>query len=175
MKKILKFLKCKNIDDLFEKLRGFEVSDEIEEFKEVMNLLGKKSIENKDLKEIIENNDLIEYLKREKRFLNTEEFSIILINNRNKIIKEEVLFKGTIDRSAVYPRVIVEKALKHPTKAIICVHNHPSGEVYPSQKDKFLTKELSDLLEKLDILLLDHIIIGDNNHYSFLESGEIVY
>ena len=97
----------------------------------------------------------------------------IYLSSSNRLIGEETLFRGTIDRSVVYPRLIVERALKYPTKGIIFAHNHPSGDLKPSRKDIELTHELKDLLEILDIKLLDHIIISDEDYFSFYDNGLI--
>ncbi|MGL4451137.1 MAG: JAB domain-containing protein, partial [Sarcina sp.] len=91
------------------------------------------------------------------------------------LLGEETLFRGTIDRSVVYPRLIVERALKYATKGIIFAHNHPSGSLTPSRKDIELTTELKELLEVIDIKLLDHIILGEGDYFSFYDNGLIEY
>ncbi|MGL5637872.1 MAG: JAB domain-containing protein, partial [Cetobacterium sp.] len=118
---------------------------------------------------------LLNYLRSDIGFKNLEEFKVIYLSSSNRLIGEETLFRGTIDRSVVYPRLIVERALKYPTKGIIFAHNHPSGDLTPSKKDIVLTQELKDLLDVLDIKLLDHIILGEGDHFSFYENGLIEY
>ena len=85
------------------------------------------------------------------------------------------MFKGTIERSVVYPRKIIERAIDNRAKGIIFAHNHPSGNLTPSKKDIELTLEMQELLEKVDIKLLDHIIVSDESYFSFYENGLIEY
>jgi len=173
MKKILRFLKCKDIDEVVTKIKSYEISEELEQFKELMTTISKGNIGKKDLATVKGKTELLNYLRSDIGFKNTEEFKVIYLSSSNRLIGEETLFRGTIDRSVVYPRLIVERALKYPTKGIIFAHNHPSGDLKPSRKDIELTHELKDLLEILDIKLLDHIIISDENYFSFYDNGLI--
>lgn len=173
MKKILKFLKCKDIEEVVTKIKSYEISEELEQFKELMTTITKGNIGKKDLTTVKGKTELLNYLRSDIGFKNLEEFKVIYLSSSNRLIGEETLFRGTIDRSVVYPRLIVERALKYPTKGIIFAHNHPSGDLTPSRKDIALTQELKDLLDILDIKLLDHIILGDENHFSFYENGLI--
>jgi DNA repair protein RadC len=173
MKKILRFLKCKDIDEVVTKIKSYEISEELEQFKELMTTISKGNIGKKDLATVKGKTELLNYLRSDIGFKNTEEFKVIYLSSSNRLIGEETLFRGTIDRSVVYPRLIVERALKYPTKGIIFAHNHPSGDLKPSRKDIELTHELKDLLEILDIKLLDHIIISDEDYFSFYDNGFI--
>ena len=76
-------------------------------------------------------------------------------------MKEEELFKGTLDRSTVYIRELVKKILDYNAKSVIIVHNHPSGSLKPSQSDITLTQKLKDTFERIEIRLLDHLIISE--------------
>ena len=91
------------------------------------------------------------------------------------MIASETLFYGTIDKSAIYPREIVERVIKNRAKSVIFAHNHPSGNISPSKKDIELTQYMYDSLKLLEIRLLDHIIITKNSYFSFLEEGLIEY
>lgn len=173
MKKILRFLKCKDIDEVVTKIKSYEISEELSQFKELMTTISKGNIGKKDLATVKGKTELLNYLRSDIGFKNTEEFKVIYLSSSNRLIGEEILFRGTIDRSVVYPRLIVERALKYPTKGIIFAHNHPSGDLKPSRKDIELTHELKDLLDVLDIKLLDHIILGEGDHFSFYENGLI--
>lgn len=175
MKKILRFLKCKDIEEVVAKIKSYEISEELEQFKELMTTIAKGNIGKKDLATVKGKTELLNYLRSDIGFKNTEEFKVIYLSSSNRLIGEETLFRGTIDRSVVYPRLIVERALKYPTKGIIFAHNHPSGDLKPSRKDIELTHELKDLLDVLDIKLLDHIILGEGDHFSFYENGLIEY
>lgn len=118
-------------------------------------------------------NQLISYLRNDIGFSKNEEFKVLFLNSVNEIIETEILFTGTIDKSAVYPRKILERALYHNARSIVFVHNHPSGNVSPSQKDIELTEEMKRFFKIVDINVLDHIIITKNSHFSFLEEGII--
>lgn len=116
---------------------------------------------------------LLRYLRSEIGFSNREEFRVIFFNNYNMLVGSETLFVGTIDKSAVYPREIVEKVLQYRAKGIIFAHNHPSGNLRPSKQDIAITEHMQEVLEMLDIKLLEHIIITKDGYFSFLEEGLI--
>ena len=118
-------------------------------------------------------NQLISYLRNDIGFSKNEEFKVLFLNSVNEIIETEILFTETIDKSAVYPRKILERALYHNARSIVFVHNHPSGNVSPSEKDIELTEEMKKFFKIVDINVLDHIIITKNSHFSFLEEGII--
>lgn len=102
-----------------------------------------------------------------------EYFYCIYLDNSKKIIKDKLLYIGTINYSIVHPREVFKEAYLLSASAIICVHNHPSGNVLPSKPDIDLTKNLISVGNILGIKVLDHIIIGNNNYYSFLENNDI--
>lgn len=133
------------------------------------------NIKKEDLMSLKGKGQLINYLKSDMGSLKNEEFKVIFLNSDNKVVHDEILFKGTIDRSVVYPRKIMERAIDKKARGIIFAHNHPSGNLTPSKKDIELTLELQELLEKVDIKLLDHIIISEDSHFSFYENGLIEY
>lgn len=175
MKKILKFLKCKDIDEVVSKIKSYEINEELSQFKELMTTISKGNIGKKDLTTVKGKTELLNYLRSDIGFKNLEEFKVIYLSSSNRLLGEETLFRGTIDRSVVYPRLIVERALKYATKGIIFAHNHPSGSLTPSRKDIELTTELKELLEVIDIKLLDHIILGEGDYFSFYDNGLIEY
>lgn len=98
-----------------------------------------------------------------------EHFYCLFLDNNKRIIKEKLLFIGTLNFSVVHPREIFKEAYLVSASSIICVHNHPSGEVTPSTEDKNLTNRLKEIGELLGIKIVDHIIIG-NNYFSFYEN-----
>ena len=90
------------------------------------------------------------------------------------LIAGETIQRGTVNRAAVFPRLVVEAALKHRATAVILAHNHPGGEAQPSTADRQLTRKLKRILEDLDIVVHDHIIIaGPDRYYSFAERREL--
>ena len=100
-----------------------------------------------------------------------EVFACLFLDNRHRIIKNEIMFTGTIDGASVYPREVVKRALEHNAAAIIFAHNHPSGIAEPSQADKQLTLKLTQALGLLDIRVLDHLVVGDKMVTSMAERG----
>ncbi|WP_297597059.1 DNA repair protein RadC [uncultured Cetobacterium sp.] len=134
-----------------------------------------KNIHKMNITSLKGKSELINYLKGDVGFLKSEEFKVIYLSSDNKIVCDEILFKGTIDRSVVYPRKIMERAIDNRAKGIIFAHNHPSGNLTPSKKDIELTLEMQSILEKVDIKLLDHIIVSEESHFSFYENGLIEY
>lgn len=137
--------------------------------------LYREKIEDKDILTIKSKNSLLSYLRGEIGYSPREEFKILFLDSSNKLIASEILFYGTIDKSAIYPREIVERVIKNRAKSVIFAHNHPSGSISPSKKDIELTQYMYDSLKLLEIRLLDHIIITKNSYFSFLEEGLIEY
>lgn len=115
--------------------------------------------------------ELIDYCLSSMGGLKDEHFAVIYLNARNKIIKVETIQEGIVNQAVVYPRKVLEKALTHKASAIILVHNHPSGHVRPSDADIRLTRVLQDAARVMDIILHDHLIVGENRFFSFREEG----
>ena len=111
------------------------------------------------------------YLQARFRDLPHEVFSCLYLDNRNRVIAFEDLFRGTIDGASVHPREVVRAALKHNAAALIFAHNHPSGVAEPSDADRRLTRRLADALALVDIRVLDHFVVGDGEVVSFAERG----
>ena len=100
-----------------------------------------------------------------------EVFCCLHLDNRHRLIHFEEVFRGTIDGASVHPREIVRQALHYNAAALIFAHNHPSGVAEASQADELITRRLRDALALVDIRVLDHLIVGDNNCLSFAERG----
>ncbi|ROO30067.1 RadC family protein [Salinisphaera japonica] len=100
-----------------------------------------------------------------------EIFACLFLDNRNRVIVFEELFRGTIDGAAVYPREVVKAALRHNAAAVILAHNHPSGVAEPSGADRDITKRLIAALDLVDIRVLDHLVIGRESITSLAERG----
>lgn len=104
----------------------------------------------------------------------SEVFACLFLDNRHRVIAFDRMFYGTIDGASVYPREVVRAAISHNAAAVIFTHNHPSGEAEPSNADTVLTRRLVDALALIDVLVLDHLIIGDHpDCTSFAERGLI--
>ncbi|EKO5124757.1 DNA repair protein RadC [Vibrio fluvialis] len=113
------------------------------------------------------------YLSSVLRDRQREAFYILFLDNQHRVIRDEVLFEGTIDAASVYPREVVKRALYHNAAALILAHNHPSGVAEPSQADRRITQRLTDALALVDIRVLDHFVVGDGDVVSFAERGWI--
>ena len=104
-----------------------------------------------------------------------EYFYCVYLDNNKKIISDKLLFIGTLNYSVVHPREVFKEAYLVGASAIICIHNHPSGNVLPSRQDYDVTNNLMKVGQLLGIKLLDHIIISKNNYYSFVENNDITF
>lgn len=102
-----------------------------------------------------------------------EYFYCIYVNSKNEVIERKLLFMGTVNRSLVHPREIFKNAYLTSASGIICIHNHPSGDVTPSMEDIMLTKSLEEIGRLQNIPIIDHIIIGSNTYYSFYENNKL--
>ena len=132
-------------------------------FKVIFQILEKelyKKIHNERIT-ISSNVQLLNYLEYSLLKRDIEVFKVLFLNTQNELLKEEELFKGTLDRSTVYIRELVKKILDYNAKSVIIVHNHPSGSLKPSQSDITLTQKLKDTFERIEIRLLDHLIISE--------------
>lgn len=100
-----------------------------------------------------------------------ERFGVFFLTSQNQVISFEILFSGTIDCSAVYPREVVKAALLHNAASVILTHNHPSGSLTQSDSDVKITTRLTNALSMIDVRVLDHIIVTAAGALSFAEKG----
>jgi DNA repair protein RadC len=115
--------------------------------------------------------DVKEFLTNKLRNLPIEIFACLFLNNRNHVINFEELFRGSLNETSVYPREVVKRALSHNAAKVILVHNHPSGHPYPSQADKEMTETLKQALALIEVKVIDHIVVGNPEVFSFAEQG----
>lgn len=101
-----------------------------------------------------------EYLILHLAQFEEEHFSLVLLDNKHRVLGFENIFRGTVDAAAVYPREVVKTVLAHNAAAVILAHNHPSGNPEPSTSDIQLTRQLKKSLALIDVRVLDHIIVG---------------
>jgi DNA repair protein RadC len=111
-------------------------------------------------------NEVIDYCRSSMAFADKEQFRLLFLDKRNRLIADEVQQIGTIDHTPVYPREVIKRALELSATALILVHNHPSGDPTPSQADIQMTKAIVDIAAPLGIAVHDHIIVGKNGHAS---------
>lgn len=104
---------------------------------------------------------------------NQENFYCLYLDSNKKVLKEKLLFMGTVNQSMVHPRDIFKEAYLVNATAFICVHNHPTGNVRPSKEDIQVTTQLNQIGMLMGIKLIDHVIVSENKYYSFLENGKI--
>lgn len=125
----------------------------------------------KQKKQVTCTTELLDFCRTVMGGKKDEEFCVIYLDVQNQIIEFETVQKGVVNQAVVYPRQVLESALKKKASAIILAHNHPSGHVRPSDADIRLTKTIQETAKVLDILVHDHIIIGENRFFSFREEG----
>ena len=111
-----------------------------------------------------------EFLKLHLAQRDSEVFGMLHLTARNRLLCVEDLFNGTVDESVVYSREVVRSALRHNTARVILYHNHPSGDVSPSEVDQIMTQRLKAALALIDVRVIDRLIIGEGV-YSFAEFG----
>ena len=117
--------------------------------------------------------DVSNYLTLKLGNLEHEVFAVMFLDNRNRLIEYNEMFRGTIDGASVYPREVAKHALAVNAATVIFGHNHPSGVAQPSTADQRITEALKLALGLFDIRVLDHFIIGGRDAYSFAEYGLI--
>lgn len=138
--------------------------------------LGRRIYENIKIEDVIECTSVkniinyFHYLFVDKK---QEEFYVIYLDNKKKYIDKKLLFIGSINYSTVHPREIFKEAYMLSASSFICIHNHPSGDASASKEDDILTEKLKEIGLIHGIYLVDHLIIGNNNYYSYFEDGKI--
>ena len=114
-----------------------------------------------------------DYLTASLRDLKREVFKVIFLDKALKILGEKDMFFGTVDEAAVHPREIVKEALFQNASSLVLVHNHPSGKTEPSREDYEITQKIKTACQTVSIRILDHIIIGENQYFSFSERSQL--
>ena len=137
--------------------------------------LGKRrrGAEALEKKKITSSQDLFEYFSGILGDSNYEVFYILLLNRANKVIREIMISEGGLSGTVADPKKIFKIALEYNASGIILCHNHPSGNIQPSDADIKLTKKLRNAGEMLDLPVIDHIIIGEENYYSFADENTL--
>ena len=114
---------------------------------------------------------LLDYCRAAMSFAETEQFRVLFLDRKNRLIADEVQQEGTVDHTPVYPREVVKRALELGASSIILVHNHPTGDPTPSRADIEMTKTIMAAAKPLHIAVHDHLIIGQGNHASLKTLG----
>lgn len=150
-------------------VKAIEICGMVELFKRVYT-----AVDEKELVTLNNPNTIINYFYDLFIDKKQEEFYCVYLDQKKKYIGKKKLFIGTINSSIVHPREIFKEAYLLSASFIICIHNHPSGDSTPSKEDIILTKKIKELGELHCIYLVDHIIIGNNNYYSFYNNKTIL-
>ena len=116
-------------------------------------------------------NDLIAYCTARMAYNAIEQFRVIYLDRKNRLITDEAQAEGTVDHTPVYPREVVKRALELNASGVIMVHNHPSGDPTPSRADIDMTRKVKDALNAVSITLHDHIVVSRGGHVSFKSQG----
>ena len=168
--------------DLLQRAGGLRKVFDLEDVssREKVQLLAVKEIGKRLLKEGMIGQNFIrspqavnDYLTASLRDLKREVFKVLFLDKGLRIIGEKNLFFGTIDEAAVHPREVVRAALEFHCSSLVLVHNHPSGKVEPSREDFEITQKIKAACQTVAIKVLDHIIIGENSHFSFSERNAL--
>jgi DNA repair protein RadC len=172
---------------IFKTLRGvLEASpDELQKIKgigphsifgfKIVQSVAREFLKEKSLEKPVCNSsqEIYEYFSHTMRDLKKEIIKTVYLDSQNHIIEIQDLSQGTVDSSYIYPREVIEKAIRCNAVSFVLVHNHPSGNPNPSEADKDLTRNMVYAGNVMQIKLLDHIIVGDNRFYSFAGDGFI--
>ena len=127
----------------------------------------------KELVELTNPSAIINYFHSLFKDKKQEYFYVVYLDNQKKYIDKKLLFKGTVNYSLVHPREIFKEAYLMSASYIVCIHNHPSGDASPSNNDIEITKRIKEISNIHGIGFIDHIIVGNNNYYSFYEDDNL--
>lgn len=137
--------------------------------------LGRRVYSNKEIINIKLNNskEIYNYIKDKLIYRKQEYFYTIYLDKNNKLIEDKLLFIGSLNRANIHPREIFKYAYINNSTKIVLIHNHPSNNVLPSKEDIILTENIINISKIQDIKVIDHIIIGNTNYYSFYDNNDI--
>jgi DNA repair protein RadC len=107
------------------------------------------------------------------RHLPQEEFHVVLLDTRHRLLRASLVTRGTADTSLVHAREVFREAVREGASAVILVHNHPSGDPRPSPEDRTVTRQLAEAGSVVGIPILDHVIVGDGRYVSLAEEGSM--
>lgn len=172
LKKITNLSNLKNIDiHTFDNIKGLGTVKKIE-LMAILELGKRIYLENNALKKEKYNNPEYIYLSCKHLFVGVKQecFYCLYLDTKKNLIERKLLFMGTLNKSIVHPREIFKEAYMLSASSIICMHNHPSGDCFPSPEDIYLTKSLMEIGKLQQIPVVDHIIFGSDKYYSFYDN-----
>jgi DNA repair protein RadC len=137
--------------------------------------LGRRSLSRRPTErvQLISPRDVAVFLMPEYGGRAVEQFGVVLLDTRHRVIRTTVVTSGTLDMSAVHPRDVFRHATSASAAAIVLFHNHPSGDPAPSRDDQDLTARMAAAGHLMGIEVLDHLILGDGRYFSFKEGGRL--
>ena len=153
----------KNIDGIGE-VKAMTIVSAIELTKRILNK-GNTKVQIKT------SYDVYNIVKEDMENELQEKLLVLYLDNRKHLIEKKIMFIGTVNQSRVHPRDIFREAVKLNSSSVIVVHNHPGGSILPSKEDVFLTNNLIKIGKLMEISVIDHLIIGQEGYYSFLEKN----
>lgn len=173
LKKVGSISKLKDINiHTFDDIKGLGIVKKIELV--VLVELGKRIyLENNSVRKIQYTNPEIIFNDNKYLFqgLKQEYFYVFYLDSKKNLIERKLLFMGTVDRSLVHPREVFKNAYLCSASGIVCMHNHPSGDLIPSKSDLEITKTLVEIGRIQGINVLDHLIVSDKNYFSFFDNN----
>jgi DNA repair protein RadC len=121
--------------------------------------------------QVTRSSDIADYLRATLEFRKKEVFAVVFLNRGNKIMHSEIISEGGMTGTVADPRIILKKALEHDATTLILCHNHPSGNLRPSQADELMTQKIKQAASFFDISIMDHIIVSHEGYFSFADEG----
>ena len=112
----------------------------------------------------------VKYCKTKLGYNKHEEFWLLSLDSKNSVIKEDLISRGLQDKTTVYPRQVIETAIRNSASSILLLHNHTNGDPHPSEQDKNITKAIEIPVRILNISIYDHLIVSNDNYFSFREN-----
>ena len=171
---ILKKYKINELKDInFNSLKSIKGVGEVKAITIISAIeFGKRVFSTSDLiYQIKTGDDVYNLVRDDMENLLQEKFMAVYLDTKNRVIDKKVIFVGTVNSSSITPRDVFREAVKLNSASMILIHNHPAGSISPSYEDVYLTNEFIKLGRMMGISVIDHLIIGKNNYYSFKESN----
>lgn len=175
---------AKQAIDKFKTIKGFFAADD-KELSQIPYFKDKALTLRKFIKEVsllyqkeqaelipvsVSKVDLVQYCKSKLGYNKNEEFWLLSLDSKNAVIKEDLISKGLQDKTTVYPRQVIETAIKNSASSILLLHNHTNGDPHPSEQDKSITNAIEIPARILNISIYDHLIVSNDNYFSFREN-----
>lgn len=131
----------------------------------------RRNATGKQKSQVTRSSDIADYLRASLEYRKREVFAVVFLNRGNKITHLEIISEGGMTGTIADPRIILKKALEHDATSIILCHNHPGGNLRPSQADEALTQKIKQAAGFFDIGIMDHIIVSHEGYFSFADEG----